>query len=273
MQRYHAPNCNSAVNSNAIGGPSARDSARADSSSLSANFSLNSRRQSQLTPYKLKCDKESLNSRLGPPDFHPQTSTCPEETLTQEYVQHGYRETVVGLEDAREIALTQIQAFSKPTVLKCKEAIRKRLRAINESRAQKRKQAGQVYGVPLSGSLLTKPCVFPEQRPCGEDFRKKWIEASTLMHWCCIGCSANVGQWWIMLPFSFIEAFRKLRAIEDVGEMLQVSMCQVELLPFYMDKNELITVGVHSLSQVMSPHLWRSGPEMFEGLLLGRTVG
>lgn len=36
--------------------------------------------------------------RLGPPDFHPQTSTCPEETLTQEYVQHGYRETVVGLE-------------------------------------------------------------------------------------------------------------------------------------------------------------------------------
>lgn len=43
MQRYHAPNCNSAVNSNAIGGPSARDSARADSSSLSANFSLNSR--------------------------------------------------------------------------------------------------------------------------------------------------------------------------------------------------------------------------------------
>ncbi|RVX09945.1 Mediator of RNA polymerase II transcription subunit 12 [Vitis vinifera] len=97
MQRYHAPNCNSAVNSNAIGGPSARDSARADSSSLSANFSLNSRRQSQLTPYKLKCDKESLNSRLGPPDFHPQTSTCPEETLTQEYVQHGYRETVVDL--------------------------------------------------------------------------------------------------------------------------------------------------------------------------------
>lgn len=181
MQRYHAPNCNSAVNSNAIGGPSARDSARADSSSLSANFSLNSRRQSQLTPYKLKCDKESLNSRLGPPDFHPQTSTCPEETLTQEYVQHGYRETVVGLEDAREIALTQISAFSKPTVLKCKEAIRKRLRAINESRAQKRK-AGQVYGVPLSGSLLTKPCVFPEQRPCGEDFRKKWIEGLSQHH-------------------------------------------------------------------------------------------
>ncbi|KAJ9681436.1 hypothetical protein PVL29_020351 [Vitis rotundifolia] len=185
---------------------------------LTSNF-LSCRRQSQLTPYKLKCDTESLNSRLGPPDFHPQTSTCPEETLTQEYVQHGYRETVVGLEDAREISLTQIQAFSKPTVLKCKEAIRKRLRAINESRAQKRK-AGQVYGVPLSGSLLTKPCVFPEQRPCGEDFRKKWIEV-------CL---------------SLFKAFRKLRAIEDVGEMLQVSMCQVEQLPFYMDKNELITL-------------------------------
>ena len=37
------------------------------------------------------------NIRLGPPDFHPQTPTCPEETLTQEYDQHGYRETVVGL--------------------------------------------------------------------------------------------------------------------------------------------------------------------------------
>lgn len=46
----------------------------------------------------------SLNStvfycyRLGPPDFHPQTPNCPEETLTREYVQSGYRETVEGLE-------------------------------------------------------------------------------------------------------------------------------------------------------------------------------
>lgn len=37
-------------------------------------------------------------------------------------------------------------------------------------------QAGQVYGVPLSGTLLTKSGIFPELRPCGEDFRKKWIE-------------------------------------------------------------------------------------------------
>ncbi|GAV81723.1 Med12 domain-containing protein [Cephalotus follicularis] len=180
MQRYHAASCNSAVNNSPIGGTSARD-ARADSSSLPNNFSLNPRRPSPLAPYKLKCDKEPLSSRLGPPDFHPQTPNCPEETLNREYVQSGYRETVEGLEEAREITLTQVQAFSKPVVLRCRESIRKCLRAINESRAQKRK-AGQVYGVPLSGSLLTKPAVFPEQRPCGEDFRKKWIEGLSQQH-------------------------------------------------------------------------------------------
>lgn len=37
-------------------------------------------------------------------------------------------------------------------------------------------QEGQVYGVPLSGNLLTKPGTFVEQKPCGEDFRKKWME-------------------------------------------------------------------------------------------------
>ena len=42
-------------------------------------------------------------------------------------------------------------------------------------------QAGQVYDVPLSGSQLTKPGVFPELRPCGEDFRKKWIEVCLLV--------------------------------------------------------------------------------------------
>ncbi|KAL5859698.1 hypothetical protein ACOSQ4_000994 [Xanthoceras sorbifolium] len=181
MQRYHATSCTSAVNNSAIGGASARDAGRTDSSSLSANFSLNPRRPSQLTPYKLKCDKEPLNSRLGPPDFHPQTPNCPEETLTKEYVQSGYKETVDGLEEVREISLSQVQTFNKPAALKCREAIRKCLRAINESRAQKRK-AGQVYGVPLSGPLLTKPGVFPEQRPCGEDFRKKWIEGLSQQH-------------------------------------------------------------------------------------------
>ncbi|KAL0547832.1 hypothetical protein IC582_012261 [Cucumis melo] len=181
MQRYHPASCTSAVNNSAIGGPSARDTVRADSSSLPGNFPLNSRRPAPLTAYKLKCEKESLNNRLGPPDFHPQTSSCPEENLTREYVQSGYRETVEGLEESREILLTQVQAFSKHLVIKCKDATRKRLRAINDSRAQKRK-AGQVYGVPLSVSLLTKPGIFPEQRPCGEDFRKKWIEGLSQQH-------------------------------------------------------------------------------------------
>ncbi|XP_050237765.1 mediator of RNA polymerase II transcription subunit 12 [Mercurialis annua] len=188
MQRYHAASCTGAVNNNAIGGgASVRDTLRADPSSLPANFPINSRRPSQgpqgpqLTPYKLKCDKEPINSRLGPPDFLPQTPTCPEETLTKDYVQHGYRETVEGLDEAREISLTQVQTFSKPVVSKCREAIKKCLRAINESRAQKRK-AGQVYGLPLSGSLLTKPGVFPELRACGEDFKKKWIEGLSQPH-------------------------------------------------------------------------------------------
>ncbi|KAA8516052.1 hypothetical protein F0562_019231 [Nyssa sinensis] len=181
MQRYHAASCTSAVNNSSVGGASARDTSRADSSSLPANFSPNSRRPSQLTPYKLRCDKETLNSRLGPPDFHPQTPNCPEETLTREYVQSGYRETVEGLEEAREISLSQAQSFTKSVTLKCKESIRKCHRAINESRAQKRK-AGQVYGVPLSGTLLTKPGLFPEQRQCGEDIRKKWIEGLCQPH-------------------------------------------------------------------------------------------
>ncbi|KAG4400501.1 hypothetical protein AAZX31_07G067700 [Glycine max] len=181
MQRYHAGSCTSAVNNSTIGGPSTRDAGRSDSSSLPANFSVSSRRQPPLNPYKLKCDKEPLNSRLGAPDFHPQTPNCPEETLTREYLQSGYRDTVEGLEEAREISLTQVPHFNKKVVLSCKEAIRKRLRAINESRAQKRK-AGQVYGVALSGSQLGRSGIFPELRPYGEDFQKKWIEGLSQQH-------------------------------------------------------------------------------------------
>lgn len=175
MQRFHATSSTSAVNNNAIGGRSAKDSSRSEASPVTSNFPLNSRRQIQVTPYKLRCEKESLNSRLGPPDFNPPTLNCPEETLTKEYVQSGYRETVEGLEESREISLSQAQAFSRPLVLKCKESIRKYHRAINEARARKRKE-GQVYGVPLSGNLLNKPGTFVEQKPCGEDFRKKWME-------------------------------------------------------------------------------------------------
>jgi hypothetical protein len=43
-------------------------------------------------------------------------------------------------------------------------------------------QAGQVYGVSLSGPLLAKTGLYPEQKNCGEDFRNKWIEASCLCH-------------------------------------------------------------------------------------------
>jgi len=39
-----------------------------------------------------------FNLRLGPPDYHPQTPNCPEEILTREYLQSGYRDTVEGLE-------------------------------------------------------------------------------------------------------------------------------------------------------------------------------
>ncbi|XP_013731252.2 mediator of RNA polymerase II transcription subunit 12 [Brassica napus] len=176
MQRYHPANCTSAVNNSATGGGS---SGRSDSSSI-GNYSLNSRRPPPLTPYKLKCEKDGLNSRLGPPDFHPPTATSPEENLTKEYAQSGYKETVDGLKEADEIILTHFHTFSKPVVLKCKEAVRKCFRAINESRALKRK-AGQVYGVPLSGSLLCKPG-FPELRSCGEETKKKWIESLSQQH-------------------------------------------------------------------------------------------
>ncbi|CAH8371329.1 unnamed protein product [Eruca vesicaria subsp. sativa] len=175
MQRYHAANCTSAVNNSAIGA----SSGRSDSSSI-GNYSLNSRRPPPLTPYKLRCEKDGLNSRLGPPDFHTPTSSSPEENLTKEYVQFGYKETVDGLKEAEEIILTQVHTFSKPVVLKCKESVRKCFRAINESRALKRK-AGQVYGVPLSGSLLGKPG-FPEQKSCGEETKKKWIESLSQQH-------------------------------------------------------------------------------------------
>ncbi|WOL07168.1 hypothetical protein Cni_G15906 [Canna indica] len=179
MQRYSAA---SGGGNSIIGGASSRDNARVESPYTASNFSLNSRRQSQPAPYKLKCDKEPLNGRLGPPDFYPQTTNCPEETLTRENLQSGYKETVEGIEEAREITLSQGFSFSKPEyILKLKEGLRKRLRAINESRAQKRK-AGQVYGVPLSGQLLTKAGIFPEQRPCNEDGRRKWIEALSQQH-------------------------------------------------------------------------------------------
>ncbi|KAG4907155.1 hypothetical protein JHK86_055639 [Glycine max] len=62
MQRYHAGSCTSAVNNSAIVGPSTRDIGRTDSSFLPTNFPVSSR-TTTINPYKLKCDKEPLNSR------------------------------------------------------------------------------------------------------------------------------------------------------------------------------------------------------------------
>lgn len=39
-----------------------------------------------------------IDFSLGPPDYYPQTSNCPEETLTREYLQGGYKEIVEGIE-------------------------------------------------------------------------------------------------------------------------------------------------------------------------------
>jgi len=121
MQRYTAAAGNTAAFSSAA--PGARDTARLEGSPFSSsNYPVSSRRQQQLAPYKLKCDKEPLNNKLGPPDFYPQTPNCPEETLTKEYAQAGYKETVEGIEEAREIVLSQIPHFCKPdVVVKCKE--------------------------------------------------------------------------------------------------------------------------------------------------------
>jgi len=49
----------------------------------------------------LRCDFR----RLGSPDFYPQTPNCPEETLTKEYAQAGYKETVEGIEVRMETEL------------------------------------------------------------------------------------------------------------------------------------------------------------------------
>ncbi|KAF3784152.1 Mediator of RNA polymerase II transcription subunit 12 [Nymphaea thermarum] len=182
MQRTLAASCGGGVGNSVVSGGSSREAGRTDSSFLPSNFPPNSRRSQQLTPYKLRCDKEPLSCRLGPPDFYPQTPNCPEEALNKEVLQSGYRETVDGLEECRDISATYVAHLPKPAILHCKESIRRRLRAINESRALKRK-AGQVYGVPLSGSLLTKPGVFPEQqRHCAEESRRKWIESLSQQH-------------------------------------------------------------------------------------------
>lgn len=144
----------------------------------SSNFSFASRRTPPQQPYKLRCEREPLSARLGPPDFYPPTPNCAEEILNKDTCQIGYKELIDGIEEPKEalLSLTANNAlWARPNVNRYKESIRKRLRELNNALIRKRK-AGQVYGVPLSGPLLAKTGVFPEHRTCGEDFRKKWIE-------------------------------------------------------------------------------------------------
>ncbi|MCO5604960.1 hypothetical protein L7F22_059135 [Adiantum nelumboides] len=135
------------------------------------------RRPLPLAPYILKCDQEPLSARLGPPDYFPPTPNCAEESLSRDACQNGYKETVDGIEESRETlySLVNQQVWTKPLINKYKETIRKRLNLLNNSQLRKRK-AGQVYGVSLSGPLLAKSGYFPEQRHSGEDNRKKWVE-------------------------------------------------------------------------------------------------
>jgi hypothetical protein len=136
------------------------------------------RRTAPLVPYKLRCERDPLSGRLGPPDFYPPTSNCAEEILNRESCQSGYKELIEGIEEPKEVTLTLTNnptLWAKQSVNRYKESIHKRFRALNDALIRKRK-AGQVYGVPLSGALLAKPGLYPEQKNCGEDFRKKWIE-------------------------------------------------------------------------------------------------
>lgn len=183
MHRYSAASCGSGVGSSTLGGGGARDTTRSDLSYSSSNIALSSRRPVQLAPYKPKCDREFLNSRLGPPDFYPPAPNCPEESLSREAVQNGYKEAIDGIEETKETSLTLTTSvpWSPNLINRYKESIRKRLRAINDARVQKRK-AGQVYGVPLSGPLLGKSGLFPEQRTYREDSKKKWIEDLSQPH-------------------------------------------------------------------------------------------
>ncbi|XP_024364387.1 mediator of RNA polymerase II transcription subunit 12 [Physcomitrium patens] len=177
MHRYPAAAGGSSSGGPGGGGP---PPARSSDPSFqnSSNFTFASRRAVPLQPYKLRCEREPLSARLGPPDFYPPTPNCAEEILNRDTTVNGYKELIAGVEENREssLSLTDSDAlWAKPNVNRYKESIRKRLRELSIALIRKRK-AGQVYGVPLSGNLLAKSGVFPEHRTCGEDFRKKWIE-------------------------------------------------------------------------------------------------
>ncbi|KAJ7007676.1 hypothetical protein NC653_006647 [Populus alba x Populus x berolinensis] len=146
-------------------GTSSRDSTRTDSSSLASNFSINPRRPPPLNPYKFE---------TWPPwTFILKLQIALRRLSLTNMLRLRYKDA-----ETREIVHSQAQSF---TILLSKNAKRKCLRAINESRAQKRKLVKYMACLFL-GQLLTKPGVYPEQRSCGEDFKKKWIEGLSQPH-------------------------------------------------------------------------------------------
>eukprot|EP00850_Spirogloea_muscicola_P013663 SM000094S24680 [mRNA] locus=s94:135135:145411:+ [translate_table: standard] len=147
----------------------------------------------QLAPYELKCDREALSERLGPAEYYPPSAEDCEGVLSKEAVQSGYKEVIPGIEESMEVAHTLTGSsfadiWAAHSIAQYRETIRRQLRALHGVVLRKRKaivdirlhdwrrQAGQVYGVPLVGPLLLKSGQFPELKTCGEDFRRKWME-------------------------------------------------------------------------------------------------
>eukprot|EP00898_Chlorokybus_atmophyticus_P001512 jgi/Chlat1/2361/Chrsp17S02808 len=132
------------------------------------------RRSSQLTPYRLLCDRDSLSDRLGPADFYPVLSNCPEDTLTRETVQSGYKDHVDGFDEHSEITLTF--AMHTPERLdSMRQTLRQRLRILKKAVANRRK-AGQQYGIPFAASQLAIRPYVPEQKTYSEELKRKWME-------------------------------------------------------------------------------------------------
>lgn len=90
-------------------------------------------------------------------------------------------------------------------------------------------QAGQVYEVPLSGTLLSKPGIFPEQKPCGEDFRRKWIEVRLFLSSRCALATINLFcsgpcSWWYtncILCCTFIIWSKLFYAVSNVFSIIK----------------------------------------------------
>jgi hypothetical protein len=84
------------------------------------------RRTAPLVAYKLRCERDPLSGRLGPPDFYPPTSNCAEEILNRESCQSGYKELIEGIEEPKEVTLTLTNnpaLWAKQSVNRYKEVL------------------------------------------------------------------------------------------------------------------------------------------------------